>query len=103
MKRIFWVIGVLCFLGLSGCTANPVVRTETIVVMPPDTLMNEVIPETPPSISEYTNKTCSDKEDDLAEKFRKQTLKIEACNIQLKSIREWGVNTMQLKNNLKKE
>lgn len=103
MIRLIWVIGFLCFLGLSGCNSNPVVRTETIIVMPPETLMTEVVPETPPSISDYANKTCSDKEDELIEKLRKQTLKVETCNIQLDSIRKWGVETMQLKDKLKKE
>ena len=103
MKLFFFISSVICLLGLTGCVSNPVVRTETIVIMPPETLMTEVVPEPPPNISDYTSMSNSDKEDILTELLRKQTQKVETCNSQLSSIRKWGIETMKLKNNLNEE
>lgn len=93
-NKLLMLIGVvsMAFL-LQGCDPE---RVKPELITPPDSLMSTVKVEEPPMVEEYVNLSCTDKEDMLIEKFRKQTLQLEACNNTLLKLQSWKKETIQL-------
>lgn len=90
MKNNNLIKVVPILLLLTGCSLFPVNKeTRIIIETPPDVLLQEVLVEQPPTIDEYVNLQCTDKEDVLTEKFRTQTKKLDIANSQLRALQEW--------------
>lgn len=91
MKLLFVLISIL---SLVGCETNPTITEErsvykTILVTPPDELLQDCSVEPPPDKEIYRKSEWTDKEKLLVDTYENALKNAILCNVSKKSLRDW--------------
>lgn len=87
-------IASLVFFILTGCGHNQTIPQErivyhTVLVTPPDELLQDCELQPPPDVEKYKSAEWTDKEDMLVIAYKGALSKTILCNVNKKSLREW--------------
>lgn len=97
MFKTLTLILIAVFLTACGTTKEILVtKTKTILIVPPDELMDKCLVDAPPNIKEYVESDWQRKEELLVTYSGKQMKNLFTCNEKLKNLREWKVKQINL-------
>lgn len=98
MKKLSFLISIIfvSFL-LTGCDTlfrkpEIIYETKTIVLAPPQELMQKVVKPQPPSKKVYLSSSLEDREELLTDLINKQMLIIDQANLTIGKIKDWVDN-----------
>jgi hypothetical protein len=87
---------------LSGCPASaPIIQFKTVVISPPDSMLQDCKTEEPPDAATYIASNWPGKEKLLIENNRSQIKNISLCNVDKQGLRTWKVDQLKLYNEKK--
>jgi hypothetical protein len=94
----FLTLIVIAF-ALTGCATTKevlVVKIKTVLISPPDELMEKCTVNAPPDIKEYVQSNWQKKEELLVTYSGQQMKNLFTCDEKLKNLREWKVKQINL-------
>jgi len=95
MLRLAIIVSLAALLVGCGAT-QPIIQYKTVVLSPPDSLLQDCKTEEPPETSYYLASPWTEKERLLFANSSAQMKNIDLCNVDKRTLRKWKADQQRM-------